>query len=273
MYDAMNTSFLGRFSRSILIKSSPLAFCGIFSNRKKTSNLWSVTRYFSFSSEISSSMPAAPGYATKTTGLILKNAAILAALLFAFSFNQLFEAPRSVVGWAMVVVLSEEVKHWERHWFAYSVIFWATNLSDEDNFALIAVTTLGYGALIALSVLLPDGQYNAHHLKMLAASRFLTSIPVACNNLLFHPVVGIVRFAVFSLLLFSSAKNQRRTFTCIYILFAKSEALIPLIIWHVLLYCANERIVLHPELLAPNNDEIGDDNNGESQSQTRTEVV
>lgn len=186
----------------------------------------------------------------KTTGRILANAGVLTGILFAFAFNQLFDAPKTLVGWAIVVVLGAEVKFWERHWIAYSVIYWACDMSQKDNFALIAVTTLAFAAITAAAVILPDAQYNTHRKNFFVAAQILTSIPVSCNNLLFHPFLGIIRFALFSSLV-QFGKNKRQ-FTGLYILFSKSEALLPLIIWHVLVHCANEKVVFHPELIEDN---------------------
>jgi hypothetical protein len=173
--------------------------------------------------------------------------AIFGGVLFAFAFNQLFGAPRTLVGWALVVVLSLRVKHWDRHWLAYSVIFWACDLSQEDHFALIAVTTLLFAALTAASVVLPDHKFNGQKHTFLILTRVLTSLPVSCNNLLFHTGLGIVRFALF-LILVQTGQNKRNL-AGIYILFAKSEALLPLILWHVVVQCAHKRVVLHPSLL------------------------
>lgn len=189
---------------------------------------------------------------------ILENVAVFGGVVFAYAFNQLFGAPRTVVGWALVVILSMYIKYWDIQWIAYSVIFWACDLSQDDNFALIAVTTLMFGAITTLSIVLPDHKFNGQRQQFLNIVRFFASFPISCNNLLFHTGLGIIRFTLFHAL--DQSGYNRRKMTGIYILFAKSEALVPLIIWHIIIQCAHTRMVLHPSLIETD-DNTGADTN------------
>lgn len=193
---------------------------------------------------------------------ILKNVAIFAGVLFAFAFNQLFHAPKAVVGWSTVLFLSLSTKHWDLHWVVYSVIFWACDTSREDHSVLIALTTLVYATLIPVSVLLPDHNFNALRRQVFVLVCIVTSLPVSCNNLLFHPYLGVVRFATFQLLTYYD--QNHRNLTLLYILFAKTETLIPLVVWHGIVVLSKKKLnLVHPVMLPvkrPEEQQEEDDN-------------
>lgn len=188
---------------------------------------------------------------------ILKNGTIFAGTLICYGFVELFNAPKSLLGMALLIIL--EIPNFYVVWICYSIIYWACELPKEDNFILIAITTLAYAALISISILLTDSIFEKNKNVIQVSTKLLTALPVVCNNLLYHPLLGGLRFALYTLLRHNN--KDRRNFTGVYLLFSKSETLIPLMIWHgIMEYLSNK--VIHPMQLPvvtispPSNSEV-----------------
>lgn len=189
---------------------------------------------------------------------ILKNVVIFFGVLLAYAFVELFNAPKSVVGWTLLATL--EIKHYQILWIAYSIIYWASDLPKEDNFVLIAITTLAYAALISLAILLPQAVYSKHRVLITRATKGLVILPIVCNNLLYRPFLGCFRYGCYMLL--EVNKKNHHNVTGVYILFSKSETLLPLMAWHMIMEYLSWKVV-HPSQLpvVVASDDDDDDNN------------
>lgn len=174
----------------------------------------------------------------------MKNAAYFFATLLAYGFVQLFGAPKAVLGWTLLAFL--DIHQYLIQWLCYSIIYWACDLPQEDNFVLIAITTLAYAAIISVGVLLPQHLYDKNKSLIKNVIKFIIILPVVCNNLLFHPMMGSIRFVCYVILRLS--EKDFRDITGVYLLFSKSETFIALIIWHVFMDLLSKRTP-HPSLL------------------------
>lgn len=185
----------------------------------------------------------------------MTNGLVFFGTLLAYAFIKLFNAPKSVLGWALLAIL--EIPQYHLAWVCYSIIYWACDLPDEDNFVLIAITTLAYAALISASLLLPDTIYEKHRSVITKSTKLLIILPVVCNNLLYHPILGTFRYVCY--LSVKHIRNNYKDVTIVYLLFSKSETLIPLMIWHGIMDIISQR-TLHPaQLPVVMNDDNDDD--------------
>lgn len=140
---------------------------------------------------------------------------------------EFFGWPKSLVA-ALVLLFWigwHKDRHWVFLWVLYGFAFWATDLGRDDNAALLVLTTLVHVSMLIAGHLLPPSFLTDPRLGQLA-SVFLV-IPLACNNLFFHPWVAMFRIVVFYVAEFFF-DGKRRWLTTPYLLFSKAEALIPL---------------------------------------------
>jgi hypothetical protein len=156
----------------------------------------------------------------RTTGAVV-------SVLSGFSMVRMLGVPDTLLGFAalIVLVLTTELEL-PILWCVYSVMYWACKMSEEDSFALLVVSTLVFAAIIIFEEWAPIGIRNAHRAHIHTLQKILCILPVSCNNLLFHPWWGLFRFVLFSGVVYFKQREEA------YILFAKIEAFLPLLLWH-----------------------------------------
>lgn len=152
-------------------------------------------------------------------------------IIFAQVIVERFELPRPVVAWLVLVYWicwnRKRNKDWIHLWVLYGFAFWSAQLAREDGTALLVITTLMQAALIVAGYFVPEPLLAKSWVKVAISVLLVT--PLACNNLFFHPVLAIFRLAVFS----AAARFVPHPIGAVYLLFSKAEALLPLIMTHV----------------------------------------
>ena len=147
------------------------------------------------------------------------------------------DAPRPLVGFAVLCILVANAPGIDPFalWCVYSVVYWACGLPAEDNFVLLAATTLFFAGADLAEEWLPNSVLNRHRDALTLALKLVSVLPVSCNNVLFHPGWGAMR-AAFYLAVLSAKKRE-----AISALFSKSESLAVLLCWHVAVAAAASR--------------------------------
>jgi hypothetical protein len=130
---------------------------------------------------------------------ILTNCASVASLFFFYFAVSVFKIPKFFFGFGLLVIIIVNSPFISdvTLWCVHSGIYWACELPYEDNFILLAITTLVFAAFIISSEMLPIYLRNEHNDIINTAERIICILPIACNNILLHPFSGIVRYVVF----------------------------------------------------------------------------
>lgn len=142
-----------------------------------------------------------------------------------------FELARPTVAWMILIYWilwnRNRNKDWIQLWVLYGFAFWSAQLARDDGTALLVITTLMQAALIIAGYFVPASVLQNPWVHV--AISVLLVIPLACNNLFFHPVLAIARLAMF----FVSERLVPNSISSVYLLFSKAEALVPLVLTHV----------------------------------------
>jgi hypothetical protein len=169
--------------------------------------------------------------------IIVHNAAFLFVMLFVLGVHVFVVESKPFVGFAALCVLVFGVPRIDPFvlWCLYSVVYWACDLPSEDNFLLLAATTLCFAAADLAEEWLPVSVLNAYRPHMTLALKLVAVLPVPCNNLLFFPGWGVARATLYLVALFARKRSVPSA------LFSKSEALVVLLCWHFAVMAAAAR--------------------------------
>ena len=177
--------------------------------------------------------------------MMIKQIVLLGAvclMLFVVILTEKMALPRAFVAWCILVYLifwnannisidatdnNRSSSDWVHLWVFYGFAFWGADLDRDDGTALLVLTTLMHAALIVAGFFVPQAILRDSCARLVVS--LLLTIPLACNNLFFHPLLAIVRIVCF---LASSALTSNNL-SSVYLLFSKAEALLPLIVTHV----------------------------------------
>jgi hypothetical protein len=181
-----------------------------------------------------------------TATTILKNAAYVSAILLVYGIHAVLGVPKPLVGFVILCVLVVSVPSIDTLalWCIYSVVYWACDLPPEDNFVLLAATTLFFAGVDLAEEWLPISLLNKHRDTLLLTVKLVSVLPIACNSLLFHPVGGCVRALFYWAVLYLKQRESAS------ILFSKSESFVVLLIWHFIVILAAARL-RQPEGVLP----------------------
>lgn len=182
--------------------------------------------------------------------MLFRATGAVVSVLLGFSMVRIVGIPDTFLGFValIVLVLTTEIEL-PILWCVYSVMYWACKMSEEDSFALLVVSALVFAAIIIFEEWAPIGIRNEHRTQIQILQKVLCILPVSCNNLLFHPWWGLFRFVLFCCVVYFKGKEDA------YILFAKTEAFLPLLLWHGMVYvvsCKLKPVEVLPTK-APNN--------------------
>ena len=167
----------------------------------------------------------------------MRNAAFLAVLLFVLGLYVFAFESKPFVGFAALCILVFGVPRIDPFvlWCVYSVVYWACDLPSEDNFLLLAATTLCFAAADLAEEWLPNSVLNAYRPHMTVALKLVAVLPVPCNNLLFYPGWGVARATFYFLVVYAKKREVPSA------LFSKSESLVVLLCWHFAVAAAAAR--------------------------------
>lgn len=124
-------------------------------------------------------------------------------------------------------------------WSAYSIVFKILSVAEEESPIFIVWGTLLHAGLIVLQFYAAEWMHTKRSYNTLVALALV--LPVHCNNMFYEPVWALGRTLVFLVIVISTEK--RSWLVSCYPLFCKSEAFLPLLIWHGMVYYWSRRRV------------------------------
>jgi hypothetical protein len=120
-------------------------------------------------------------------------------------------------------------------WVVYSFAYWAIGLPDDDSSVLLVLVTLLHAGILAFGRWIPTGIIMQRRVVIRNMLVLLAIIPLSCNNLYLHPLLGLCRAALYSIVrLATPDRAATHWLMTMYILFSKIEALLPLMLWQLI---------------------------------------
>ena len=124
-------------------------------------------------------------------------------------------------------------------WAAYGTVFKILNVAEEESPIFIVWGTLLHAGLIALQFYAAEWMQTQRSYNTLVAMALV--LPAHCNNMFYEPLWAFGRTVVFIIIVM--ATHKRSWLVSCYPLFCKSEAFIPLLMWHGMVYYWSRRKV------------------------------